>query len=62
MVATKTSKTLEVFTVVVPGKTETDPVQRYHFTSHDSPVTVDGVQYIPLSIFDQEKWAKMCNS
>jgi len=60
--ATKVSKTIEIMTVTVPGKTETDPVARYNFTTHDSPVTVDGVQYIPLSVFDQAKWAKMCNS
>lgn len=30
--------------------------RHYHFTSHSSPLTVDGVQYVPLSLFDQEAW------
>lgn len=52
----RTSKTIEVFTIVVPGKTEKDPAQRYNFTSHNTQVTADGVIYIPLSIFDQKRW------
>ena len=55
----KTSRTIEVFTVTVPGKTEKDPAQRYNFTSHDTQVTADGVIYIPLSTFDQKRWADM---
>jgi hypothetical protein len=57
---TKTSKTIEVFTIVVPGKTDKDPVQRYNFTSHDTQVTADGAIYIPLSTFDQARWAELC--
>jgi hypothetical protein len=30
--------------------------RQFHFTTHDAPVTVNGVQYIPLSLFDQELW------
>lgn len=56
---TKEAKTIEVFTITVPGKTEKDPVQRYNFTSHDTQVAVDGVIYIPLSIFDQKRWADL---
>ena len=53
---TRTTQTIEVHTVVVPGKTDKDPVQRYHFTSHPTQVAADGVIYIPLSIFDQKRW------
>ena len=60
MTITRTTKTVEVFTVIVPGKTDKDPIQRYHFTSHKSQVTIDGIQYIPLSIFDQARWAEFC--
>jgi hypothetical protein len=60
MSATKTSKMIEVFTVTVPGKTDKDPTQRYHFTSNDSQVVTDGVIYIPLSTFDQARWAALC--
>lgn len=60
MNATKTSRMIEVFTVTVPGKTEKDPVQRYNFTSHDKQVVTDGVIYIPLSLFDQARWAALC--
>ncbi len=52
----RTSKTIEVHTVVVPGKSEKDPAQRYHFTSRETQVVADGVIYIPLSIFDQKRW------
>ena len=57
---TKVSKTLEVFTITVPGKTDKDPTQRYNFTSHDTQVVTDGVIYIPLSTFDQARWAELC--
>ena len=30
--------------------------RQFHFTTHDAPVTVNGVQFIPLSLFDQEVW------
>jgi len=60
MTVTRTSKTIEVFTVVVPGKTEKDPAQRFNFTSHPTQVTADGVIYIPLSTFDQVRWAELC--
>lgn len=60
MKAERTSKMIEVFTVVVPGKTDKDPAQRYNFTSHDSQVAADGVIYIPLSTFDQARWAALC--
>lgn len=56
---TRTTRMIEVHTVVVPGKTEKDPAQRYHFTSHDTQVTADGVIYIPLSIFDLKRWADL---
>lgn len=56
----KTSKMIEVFTIVVPGKTDKDPAQRYNFTSHDTQVIADGVIYIPLSTFDQARWAALC--
>ena len=69
MTIIRTTQTVEVFTVVVPGKTgktdktgkiDKDPDQRYHFTSHKSQVTMDGIQYIPLSLFDQARWAELC--
>jgi hypothetical protein len=60
MSATKVSKTIEVFTITVPGKTDKDPAQRYHFTSHEKQVVTDGVIYIPLSMFDQARWAELC--
>lgn len=41
---------------VTVAKTEQDPQRVMFFTTHDSPVTVDGHQYIPISIFDQAKW------
>jgi hypothetical protein len=57
---TKVVKTIEVFTVTVPGKSADDPTKRYNFTSHDSQVTADGIVYIPLSTFDQARWAEIC--
>lgn len=30
--------------------------RRFHFTTNDKPVTVNGTQFIPLSAFDQEVW------
>lgn len=60
MSATKTSKTIEVFTIVVPGKTDKEPAQRYNFTSNETQVVADGVIYIPLSTFDQARWAALC--
>jgi hypothetical protein len=30
----------------------------FHFTTADKPVTYGGVQYIPLSSFDQIRWNK----
>ncbi len=56
----RTSKMIEVFTVVVPGKSDKDMPQRYNFTSHPTQVTADGVIYIPLSTFDQARWAELC--
>ena len=60
MSATKVSKMIEVFTVTVPGKSEKDPSHRYHFTTNDTQVVSDGVIYIPLSLFDQARWAELC--
>ena len=64
--AEKLKTTLEVFTikqenkeieVVVDGKKQTHMTYSfYHFTTHDKPVTVGGIQYIPLSSFDQACW------
>jgi hypothetical protein len=59
--------TLEVFTVrqaveeievtLANGKKEKQwRFQDFHFTTNDSPVTVGGIQYIPLSTFDQVRW------
>lgn len=63
----KKVSTLEVFTVrqaveevevkLSNGKKEKQwRFQDFHFTTHDKPVTVGGIQYIPLSTFDQVKW------
>lgn len=60
MSVTKTSKMIEVFTIVVPGKTDKDPAQRYNFTSNETQVLADGVIYVPLSMFDQARWAELC--
>jgi hypothetical protein len=46
----------------VPGKTDKDPSQRYHFTSHEKQVVTDGVIYVPLSMFDQARWAELCKA
>lgn len=55
----QTKQTLEVWTVEVTTKVgDGEVVKHYHFTSADQPVTFGGVQYIPLSIFDQAKWAE----
>lgn len=35
----------------VEGKPRT-----FYFTANDSPVTLNGIQYVPLSQFDQEVW------
>jgi hypothetical protein len=52
-------KTLDIWTVEVPRKVgDVEIVTKYHFTSADAPVTFGGVQYIPLSTFDQAKWAE----
>lgn len=64
----RSSKTIEVFTirkpieeieVTIPGTNKKEKQWRYahfYFTTHDSPVTVGGIQYIPLSSFDQARW------
>lgn len=63
----KISTTLEVFTIkkqigevevqLPGGKKEKQPrYALYHFTTADRPVTYDGRQYIPLSMFDQSIW------
>lgn len=65
--AEKIVKMLEVFTIKQPteeieitlpnGQKEKQwRYQYFHFTTADSPVTVNGVQYIPLSLFDQVRW------
>lgn len=51
----RVERTVRLIDVTV-AKTEQDPERRLYFTTHDSPVTVDGRQYIPISIFDQAKW------
>ena len=63
----KSAVTLEVFTIKKPieeievtlpgGKKEKQwRYALFHFTTHDTPVTVGGIQYIPLSSFDQVRW------
>ncbi len=65
---TKEVTDLQVFTIKQPtelvevrdkdGKI-TDRFWRFklfHFTTADKPVTFNGVQYIPISYFDQVKW------
>ncbi len=62
----KIKTTIEVFTikqperemeVIVDGKKQTQIVYSFHhFTTHDKPVSVGGIQYIPLSSFDQVRW------
>lgn len=64
----KTQHTLEVFTirkpveeieVTIPGTKKKEKQWRFadfHFTNHDKPITVGGIQYIPISLFDQARW------
>lgn len=65
--AEKTTQTLEIFTIKQPveeieikhpdGRKEKQwRFAYFHFTTCDRPVTFNGVQYIPLSCFDQVKW------
>lgn len=51
--------TLEIWEVVV---TNDGKEQTLYFTSAEAPVTFMGHQYIPLSIFDQVKIAKLCEA
>lgn len=56
---TVTKKTvLEIFEHVIPDPQdpEGERTKTYYFTSADRPVTYNGQQYIPLSIFDLERW------
>ncbi len=51
-------QTLDIWTVEVPIPVgDTEIIKKYHFTSAEMPVTFGGVQYIPLSTFDQARWA-----
>lgn len=63
----KVSTALEIFTIrqaaelieVPVSKNKTEKRWRYetfYFTTADEPVTYKGIQYIPLSKFDQVKW------
>lgn len=45
--------TFKVFTVT---KELQGQMRTFHFTTHDTTVTANGVQYIPLSVFDLEAW------
>lgn len=65
--ATKKISTLEVFTIEQPieliqTKDSSGKISQhwrmatFYFTTHDSPVTVNGHQHVPLSYFDQVKW------
>lgn len=54
---------LEEIEVVVNGKRVKQ--WRYgffHFTTHDRPVTVNGVQFVPLSTFDQVRWGQIVDA
>lgn len=46
----------EVEAVVDGRKTKVWRFQEFHFTTAGKPVTYGGVQYIPLSYFDQIRW------
>ncbi len=65
--AEKIVQQLEIFTIKQPteeievtlpnGQKEKQwRFQYFHFTTSDRPVTFNGVQYIPLSFFDQVRW------
>lgn len=65
----KTTKTLEVFSIrepieqveqIINGKRKMVwRYNTYYFTTADKPVTYEGIQYIPLSSFDQVRWSKV---
>ena len=63
----KKASTVEVFSVEQPVELITNKdsagkitqhwrMATFYFTTHDSPVTVNGHQHVPLSYFDQIKW------
>jgi hypothetical protein len=72
--ATKKTTVLEVFTIEQPTELveERDKqgkvvktwwrTKLYHFTTSDRPVNHNGIQYIPLSYFDQVKWDDIVES
>lgn len=54
---TLVERTVKLMVVTVPQPD--GPAKTYRFTAEDSPVTVGGYQYIPLSTFDQQRYAEM---
>lgn len=52
--------TEEIEVALPDGKKEKQwRYQYFHFTTSDQPVTLGGVQYIPLSCFDQVRWEEI---